>query len=122
MLRVLDQAQGEWVAGRAMHEALGRYIKADDLNAALAELERISLVEQRIGERGPKGGRPSIFWRHVSEQTEQTPTEDELAESVDTRQATYAVAKKLRCGSGSTGKESRHTRHGPCSPGKDSRE
>jgi|GEM_PF-1908344 len=83
VLAVLDRAGGEWVGGRAMYEALGRHVKADDLQAALAELERIGLVERRLGESGPQGGRPSIFWRRHSEQTEQTEQTPEDASESD---------------------------------------
>lgn len=79
--RVLANAEGAWVARRALHDGLGRNVPAADLDAVLEALEADGLAERRTVDTGARPREEARWARRTVERTnEQTNKWDEDAE------------------------------------------
>jgi hypothetical protein len=65
VLRVLDAAEGNWITRTQIHNCLHRHYKADELTAALTELERIGSAQSRTLPPPEHGGTRVQEWRRL---------------------------------------------------------
>jgi len=77
-LKVLRNADGDWVDRTGLHANLGGHVAADLLDRALFDLRGMGLVEARTEPSGSVGGRPKEQWRMIppSEETEESEESD----------------------------------------------
>ncbi|MBI4498112.1 MAG: DUF3987 domain-containing protein [Chloroflexi bacterium] len=92
VLRVLEAANGEWVARDAILSKVSRNTPANEYDAALGDLEQQGLVEQRKV-KPDGGGRPSEQWRKKDtkeniEEIEETPAAPSLPDRCPRLRAT----------------------------------
>jgi hypothetical protein len=66
LLNAVRAAGWDGLTGRGMHDALGRNVKAEQINAATNLLVRFNLVERVSEGSTPRGGRPAIRFRAVT--------------------------------------------------------
>lgn len=103
VLRLLEQAGGDWVDRTAINKGLGGYVKSEDITIALESLRGEGVAEPHSVSPGPSGGRPKEQWRfvHITDTPPEKPKEPQNARN-DEASEPFRRSEKPRKNSGAT--------------------